>query len=153
MAWFKWDTRLHQSSKRWTFSLFFSPPPSFSELFKIPGLSPDPGLWPGGGVGWTGGAVPWRWWGLKCNPGPVTTKAWPLRAKDRPHFLNCDVIPEQTLRSDYISEDYILRLVSQTDRPLFLLIFVGRGSSTFFFFFNQGLTSTNFCLLTRLIVT
>lgn len=87
-------------------------------------------------MGWTGGAVPWRWWGLKCNPGPMTTKAWPLRAKDWPHFLNCDVIPEQTLRSDYISEDYILRLLSalvlpiprQTDQPLFILIFV-RGAA------------------------
>lgn len=52
------------------------------------------------------------WWRLKCNPGPVTTKAWPLRAKDQPHFPNCSVIPQQTLRTDCISKDYILQRFS-----------------------------------------
>lgn len=88
-----------------TFSIF--PFPSFSTLFKIPGLSPDP--WAlARGVG--GAGCLWSW-GLKCNPGPVTTKGWPLRAKDQPHFLNCNVIPQQTLQTDYISKDYTTRLL------------------------------------------
>lgn len=45
-------------------------PPSSSTLFKIPGLSPDPRPQPGQ-LGEGGGGR----WGLKCNPGPVTTKA------------------------------------------------------------------------------
>lgn len=97
--------------KRWTFSLFFSPFPFFSALFKIPGLSPDPR--PELGRGAPGSDGHRRWWGLKCNPGPMTTKAWPPEGQGPATFSELQRYPSANpFWSDYTSEDYISGFIS-----------------------------------------
>lgn len=87
-------------------SLFF-PLPAFLSCLRFLAFHLTPGLSLGG---WGSQSVVVV--GLKCNPGPVTTKAWPLRAKAQPHFLNCNVIPQQAPRTDCISRDYMAGLSS-----------------------------------------